>query len=252
MDDGSADNSPAVIERYAELDPRIRFCINSSNQGLPRNRNIGISISRGDLVFFIEDDLVLERDCLRILVETYMDLAMKNKVGAVAPRLMEKYFFNYNKRKMDELGLPFMFDKRTGEIYTNYSEDFGEVQKVVTVHACSLYSMRVLEEVGGFEERAYRGTYGREEVDLNFRLKRRGYKFYFQPKAVAYHKRVSYGGCSTSSLHAKWYNFVRNHVVFVVRIFGVKSMYMIPLFLLNTMYKTMYIAICGLQKDIAD
>lgn len=249
-DDGSSDASREVIERCASSDSRICSNFNLKNIGLPKNRNIGLSLAKGELIFFIEDDLVLETDCLEVLVETYLSLERKYLVGAVAPRLKERWSFNYNKSRMDRKRLVAMFDPRTGEIYFNYDSDFGEVQEVVCVHACSLYSRELFWQIGGYPEKVYVGNYGRHETELVLRTRNLGYRFFFQPKAVAHHSNEPVGGCSVSSPFIKLYHFVRNHIVFVSRMFGIKATYMVPLFLLNTSYKTAYVLINGLQDQV--
>lgn len=248
-DDCSTDESQTIIRRLATSDDRIRYNFNESNEGLPKNRNIAMKMLKGNIVFFIEDDLILTNNCLKVLIDTYKDLQDIYKVGSVAPRLLERYTFKYNKQKMDKLSKPFMFDRWTGEVHTNYTEDFGEVQEVVTVHSCSLYSLNALREVRGFEENAYTGTYGREESDLNFRMAKKGYKFFFQPKAIAYHKHVHFGGCFLPQPQRGYY-YIKNHIVFVTRIFGIKSFYMIPLFLINTLFKSSHVLLNSKQKNI--
>lgn len=249
LDDGSMDMSPTIVQRLSKSDDKIRCNLNRENEGLPRNKNIGIRASRGDLIFFIEDDVILDENCLEILVDTFLNLQYRHKVGSLAPRLLERPTFNYNKSKMDKLKLPFMFDRMTGEVHSNYTEDFGGVQEVVTVHSCSLYSSNALREFGGFEENAYKGTFGRQETDLNFRMVKREYRFFFQPKAVAYHKHASFGGCYLP-LPQRGYYYIKNHIIFVIRIFGLKALYMIPLFLINTIFKLTYVVLNSMQKKV--
>jgi glycosyltransferase involved in cell wall biosynthesis len=239
-DDGSKDETPIVARECEKLDSRIKAKINVVNHGTPSNRNIGLSLVRGNLVFFIEDDLVLFPNCVETLVNTYTSLVSSGiKVGAVVPRLIEYNPISYinedlHKKEANEKKLPFVFNKWTGEVYNNYTEDFNEVQETVTGHACCLYNRSALQEVGGYEEKAYKGTYGREETDLNFRLSKAGYKFFFQPEAVSEHKKIKTGG-SRQSNQAKFYYYgIRNHFIFLVRIFGARAIYMIPCYLINT------------------
>jgi len=238
-DDGSKDETPAVAEECTKLDSRIKAIINKVNQGTPSNRNIGLSQSRGDLVFFIEDDLILLPDCAETLVKTYNSLVSSGiKVGAVVPRLLEDNPIlhinaDLHKKEANAKNLPFVFNKWTGEVYNNYTEDFEEVQETVTGHACCLYAVSALRSLGGYEEKAYKGTYSREETDLNFRLGKAGYKFFFQPKAIAEHRKVTTGGSRQSNEAKFYYYHVRNHIVFLTRIFGIKAVYMVPCFIAN-------------------
>ena len=87
-DDGSYDNTQIIAKEYEKKDSRVRYHRNAVCQGLPRNRNIAVSISQGDLIFFIEDDLILEPNCLEILVKTFEELEQRVPIGAIAPRLI--------------------------------------------------------------------------------------------------------------------------------------------------------------------
>ncbi len=55
VNDGSADNTDAVVRKYSERDERIRL-INQSNSGLSRSRNNGIRDAKGIYFAFIDDD----------------------------------------------------------------------------------------------------------------------------------------------------------------------------------------------------
>lgn len=55
VNDGSTNETPAVIERYAAHDARIRV-ISQPNQGLAKARNNGIAAARGRYVAFLDDD----------------------------------------------------------------------------------------------------------------------------------------------------------------------------------------------------
>jgi glycosyltransferase involved in cell wall biosynthesis len=235
-DDKSTDDTVIVLEKYARLDSRIKINKNNINQGLPHNRNIALSNANGDLIFFIEDDLILFPNCLEVLVDTYNSLHLDNiKVGAIVPRLIEEATSHrenrFKKNKLEEKKIPFVLDKWTGEIYNNYTKDFGKLQETFTGHACCLYNADSIKSIKGYEENVYKGTYSREETDLNFRLIKKGYRFYFQPRAIADHKRINTGGCRKSKRLTQNYYYIRNHIIFIIRIFGLKAVYMIPCFL---------------------
>jgi len=242
-DDGSKDETPVVVRECTKLDPRIKAKINEVNHGTPSNRNIGLSLAKGSLIFFIEDDLILFPDCVETLVNTYNSLVSSGiKVGAVVPRLLEDNPISHinadlHKKEATDKKLPFVFNKWTGEVYNNYTEDFNEVQETVTGHACCLYNRSALKEIGGYEEKAYKGTYSREETDLNFRLRKAGYKFFFQPKAASEHRKIKTGGSRQSNEFKFYYYHMRNHVVFLIRIFGIKAMYMVPCFIANVGFR---------------
>lgn len=258
-DDGSTDDTPTIAKKCTEKDSRIHYYRNSVRQGLPRNRNIAVSVSKGDFIFFIEDDLTLEPDCLKILLSTFKELETENnKIGAIAPRLIQKHEeikgpLNYDTYlKLKKSHKVCTINKKTGLIYDDFGLTSTKVEECPTLHACSLIPKTVFKNVGGYEEKKYKGVHFREETDFYFRVKDKGYKLYFQPNAITHHEHVDFGGCRASSSLIVCYYIVRNHIIFLHRIFGIKSLYMIPLFLLDSAYKTLkyFFVVVVLRKII--
>jgi glycosyltransferase involved in cell wall biosynthesis len=56
IDDGSTDNSPAIIQQLAATSPRIRVELNSKNVGVIRSQNIGLEMSREPYIYFAAAD----------------------------------------------------------------------------------------------------------------------------------------------------------------------------------------------------
>lgn len=63
INDGSTDESFAIMRRYAERDARIRI-ISQSNRGVSAARNLGLSVAEGDYVLFVDSDDTILPDAL--------------------------------------------------------------------------------------------------------------------------------------------------------------------------------------------
>ncbi len=79
IDDGSTDNSPALCDYYSQVDSRVRV-IHKSNGGQGTARNIGIEVSEGDFIAFLDSDdywheLFLEK-MSRLLFSEESDIAI--------------------------------------------------------------------------------------------------------------------------------------------------------------------------------
>ena len=63
VNDGSTDGSLSVLERIATGDDRIRL-FTQPNKGLSQTRNAGIARARGEFIYFMDSDDLLEPDAL--------------------------------------------------------------------------------------------------------------------------------------------------------------------------------------------
>ena len=68
IDDGSTDGSPAICEKYAKKDPRIRV-LTQENAGASAARNAGIEAAGGDYIGFVDADDWIEPGMYAALLE---------------------------------------------------------------------------------------------------------------------------------------------------------------------------------------
>lgn len=83
VDDGSTDDTPAVLHGLAGSDPRVR-AVAQHNAGLASARNAGLDRARAPWVLFLDDDDLLLPRALEILLAAAPSAA----VGAVAGRAL--------------------------------------------------------------------------------------------------------------------------------------------------------------------
>ena len=70
VNDGSRDQSPAICQRFAQEDGRIRV-IDKPNGGVSSARNAGLDAARGDYVMFCDSDDWVEPDWCECLVSNF-------------------------------------------------------------------------------------------------------------------------------------------------------------------------------------
>lgn len=68
INDGSLDNSLAILEEYAQKDERIKI-ISQKNKGLSGARNTGLDNASGDYIFFLDSDDYLHPQTLELLLQ---------------------------------------------------------------------------------------------------------------------------------------------------------------------------------------
>lgn len=68
VDDGSPDNCPAICDKWAKLDRRIKV-IHKKNGGLSDARNCGLESANGNFIGFVDSDDYISPDMFQLLYE---------------------------------------------------------------------------------------------------------------------------------------------------------------------------------------
>lgn len=68
VDDGSTDATPTIIQKYVEMDLRVK-CVRQSNFGAGPARNAGLEVAHGEWVAFLDSDDIYLADFLNNLVD---------------------------------------------------------------------------------------------------------------------------------------------------------------------------------------
>jgi glycosyltransferase involved in cell wall biosynthesis len=159
-----------------------------------------LDASRCPYVFMIDDDCVLDKECLGHLVGAWREAEKieSGPVGVVGPIVMRpgaqrefnslpegyKWFKKYNGF-IDEYGTC------NGEHHWRYHPN-DELQECSHLQ-CQLVSMEAVKKIGGFDLN-YNASGFRTETDFCYRIFKAGYKLYVQPKALVWHFQSSSGG----------------------------------------------------------
>lgn len=99
VNDGSMDNSLAILKEFASKDSRIRI-IDNQHQGVAKTRNTGIEQSTGEYIGFVDSDDYIDIDFFEKL---YNSTTKSNSDIAIASILKHKNFFNiYNAKYTKE------------------------------------------------------------------------------------------------------------------------------------------------------
>lgn len=157
VDDGSTDKTPEMMAKYSQ----IRYIRNQTQQGQPVVRNIGIKEARGDIIIFVDSDVMVARK----FVEDHIQAHKKNK------RLIVQGLVRHI-RNVKEIG--------------GFSLRIDGLSKALVTQNVSVRK-EWLVRVGMMDERFGIGM-GYEDTDLGKRLRASGLKTkYGWRKCFAYH-----------------------------------------------------------------
>jgi glycosyltransferase involved in cell wall biosynthesis len=160
VDDGSSDETPAVIEALRRRATCALTVVTQANAGLAAARNAGIARATGDRIIFIDDDVLP----LPNFVAEHLRAAAGNPEAIVRGGAIEV-------RKLDELPPPIWSVK-------DYSGNYFWTTNVSA-------PLATIRSIGGFDESF--SEYGWEDIDVGLRLRARGIRAVFHPEALVYH-----------------------------------------------------------------
>jgi glycosyltransferase involved in cell wall biosynthesis len=161
VNDGSPDDTPAVIERAQRTAPCRFTVINQANAGLARARNAGIAAAIGERICFTDDDVLPTP----VFVEEHLRTDARHGNVVVRGAVI-------NTESFDALPPPIYSWK-------NYSANWFWTSNVSVRRA-------TLDAAGGFFDESF-SEYGWEDIELGLRLRALGTRAVFNRNAVAFH-----------------------------------------------------------------
>ena len=180
VDNGStADPTPVFKAIY----PDVKVILNGRNLGFTGGNNVGIRAAKGDFLFIVNNDTEVTAGLLEGLLEIF---AKYPDAGIVSPKF--HYFFHKGTIEYAGYNTVNIFTGRNGMIGCQEKDEgqYNEVKVTNYAHGGGMMVPRkIIDEVGGLPEDFF--IYY-EEFDWCDQIKRKGYKVYYQPKSLIYHK----------------------------------------------------------------
>jgi GT2 family glycosyltransferase len=218
VDNHSADDS---IENIRSLFPDIHYLINAANLGVAGGRNAGWQCVRqlldADYLCFLDNDTVVGPATIRLLAECL------NSHADVAVACGKAYTASPSTTIMSvgmtvNLYTGVVTDTGTGEADTGQYESPGYV--AACGGFCFMVKHDVFRDCNGLDNSF--NPYGFEDVDFCLRVRDKGYRCFYVPQAILYHK-----GCKIGRgfvLHYEKYKvkhlllLLRRHATFVQKL----------------------------------
>jgi GT2 family glycosyltransferase len=186
VDNNSSDDTPAVVQGAGRDSPINIQYLREIRKGSSYARNAGVHVAGGELIFFADDDVHVEKTWLGALLKAFQqhDAAciggkvLPNWLGPRPPWL-EDHFLNVLA----------MLD------YGDRPQELGRNGDNRMLYAANLAFRRsVFLEIGGFDTAIGRcGAYGGgEDREIQERLIQRGHKVLYEPAAIVLHRIEPY------------------------------------------------------------
>ncbi len=243
VENNSTDGTLKMLKSYKS----VKIILNPSNYGYGKANNQGIMSARGEVILLLNSDIEVLNNAIGVLFAFFLAQPQNSFVGGK--------LFNLDLTPQPSCGPAYslknifvaLFLKGDFRGNTRYSPDTTtEVDWIMG--SCMMFHKSITKEVGYFDENIFMYM---DEIDLQYRAKKLGYRIIFYPEAKFIH--VGSGSSKGRELpilnvfrgfiyfYKKHYNIVHNLILRVLLI--LKSSIAIVFFsILNNKYnRTMYL-----------
>ncbi len=210
VDNGSREDPRAIIETRF---PEVRYLRSERNLGFAGGNNLGLTIARGDYIFFLNNDAELTGGCIERLLQLCQE---QTALGMVSPLICYWPEPDQTADLIQYAGMtpvhPFTARNRTiGQGEADRGQ-FAGAQPTAYAHgAAMLVPRRVIEQVGPMDEGFFLYY---EELDWAERIRQAGFEVWVEPRARVYHHE----SLTMQTLGPmKTYFLTRNRVLFMRR-----------------------------------
>ncbi len=167
VDDASSDHSAEIAARFG-----CRVVKRAENIGAARAKNCGAAIASGDILFFTDDDVVVERDIISLIIETLSDARIAAVVGLLDAETPFRDFASNYKNMWMRYSYARLPRERIGVFYTSIAAIRREI----------------FQALGGFDEN-YRGASIAEDTEFGQRVWAAGHVIVLNPRVTATHHK---------------------------------------------------------------
>jgi GT2 family glycosyltransferase len=228
LDNGSTDGTAEYLKNFRFSISDFRLVFNEKNVGFAAGHNQAMRLTDSEYVLMLNQDIILEPNFLEVIVK-FLDA--HPGVGAVTGKLLRWDFLNNKKtNQLDSAGLKIFKNHRVVEFGAGQmdNEKWSAPEEVFGISgAAPVYRRKALLDaaIGGefFDEDFF--SY-KEDVDLAYRLRLRGWQAWFLREAKGYHDRTARGngGSDITAVRQRKnksafvnYHSYKNHLFFLLK-----------------------------------
>jgi GT2 family glycosyltransferase len=191
VDNGSSDGSQTLVtEQY----PEVRLVALDRNLGLTGGNNVGFRAAQGEILLSLNNDTEAEPHFVEALVVALLENPEAGIVAAKMRLFDRRDTLHSAGDGYGVDGIPFnrgVWQRDEGQ-FDEPGRIFGGCGGAVA------YRRAMLDEVGLFDESFFMYC---EDVDLNWRAQLAGWRCWYTPEAVVYHKLSATGGGAIASFY---------------------------------------------------
>ena len=206
-DNASTDDSVYFLKTFY---PSVKILENTVNEGFSQGYNTALKQVSADYYILLNSDVEVSPDWIAPVI---LLMESEENIGACQPKILS--FKNKNEFEyagagggwIDNFGYPFS----RGRVFDHCEIDNGQYNNTTEIFwatgAAFFVKSSVFHQLNGFDPYFFAHQ---EEIDLCWRMKRKGYKIYVVPDSIVYH--VGGGTLAMGDRRKVYLNF-RNNLV---------------------------------------
>ncbi len=176
IDNGSKDGSQKFIKKKY---PKVNLIELKNNIGFSGAINLGVKICTGNYMFLLNNDTKVDKNCIKNLVTS----VKKKKAGLIAAKILQMD----HPKLIDSAGDYIDAVGHANNIgFGDYANNYNNSGFVFLVCGGGCLIKREVFETIGFLDHDYFAYM--EDVDFSLRAQFAGFKIFYEPSAIIYHK----------------------------------------------------------------
>lgn len=188
IDDGSTDSSGQICDNYAQKDERIRV-VHKTNSGLSASRNLGLALSQGEYIMFLDSDDWIDTNTCQIAVDKikvcHSDIVLWSYKREYGDKSIINYLFGTNEMTWDFRNIDLLYKRLIGP--TNQElKNPQSVDSLVTAWG-KLYKKEILKDIL-FVDTSIIGT---EDALFNIYVFNRIKKACYIPDCLSHYRKTA-------------------------------------------------------------
>lgn len=233
IDNASKDETKSILKnRY----PDIPLIENAQNYGYAKALNQGITKANAKFILCLNDDIKLNAD---FLANIHKAIKTNESIAAVQPKV-----FKPGEEKIDTTGIRLSFSRRFYDAGNDETDriEFAKQRYVFGASAAAaLYRKEALESVKQADEYFDEDFFCiAEDVDISWRLQKKGWKTLYYPDAACIHS----GGISRNNNDISQYYSMRNRYLMMLKNESLLGLFRFPIiFFIYDLWRNLYMLI---------
>lgn len=176
-------------------------------KNLPNARNTGIKNSKGEIILFLDDDVIVHENCIK----SHLKIHGNSSLYLIAGRTIQS-----GDIKWANINNIAKIDLSNGDTAANFDQANAYTDIPFAV-GCHFSIKRDLIKKIGYFDRNYIGNALYEDLDFSFRTRKKGFTISYIPNAVIEHRTEKNGGCRDIKEKRYYLDMLHNRTLFFIK-----------------------------------